>query len=76
VSYEELCQKLGIDRAAISKAAEEPKNPSIRKGKGLWRVPMGERVLAPDRKDEDMSHLVTPQNRRIANKLKARKKKK
>jgi hypothetical protein len=72
MSYEDLCKNLGIDREAITKAATEPSNGAITQEKGLWRVPMGKRILAPDRKDEDVSHLVSPLARRIANKLKAK----
>ncbi len=73
MSYDDLCKKLGIDRAAITKAVEEPKNQSVKVGKegSLWRVPMGKRVQT-NRVDEDMSHLVTPLARKISNKLKAK----
>ena len=70
-SYEELCRSLGIDREAITKAVAGPEKGSINNEAACWRKPMGKR-LKPAIEDEDLSHLVSPLARKIANKLKAK----
>jgi hypothetical protein len=69
MTYEDLCKSIGIDRDKIKKSGHPGKTPVVKEP--AYLAPRGTpRVRRPP--GEDLSHLVTPLARKIADKLKGK----
>jgi hypothetical protein len=68
MTYADLCKSLGIDREAITKACEEPKNHAVGREREVFMERVGKRVK-PTAMEEDLSRFVSKMGQKVAGKL-------